>query len=213
MKRILCVLLVWMNGFLCLNAAHGQGKFSMSITGTPFYRYARTERSTYFPWLNGGSAIPVDIHVRQSGVGYSLGAMVRYSLSTQWSVSSGVWFNHIAYKQPTISTSPSQTVLFTDTRSRNFQVPLLANCELSSKRISPYFSGGVVLSLPSNVIWPDGSTFKNADKRVRLYPTLGAGVLYHLSADASLIAQPSLTYILPIGNYTTYKNYQFGFQA
>jgi hypothetical protein len=217
MKFIVCVILIWTVYLVSLKSVLGQGKFSLSLSGAPNYGYTSTHFSSTFPMINGG--MPLDIRIRQTTQIYTVGLMARYAISNQFSIATGIWRNYSSYQLPTITTIPDQAanpndpqIIGTASHKRNYQLPVLVNFQSSAKRLSPYFSVGGLVDFPAVTVFENGSTGKTPNQNIRVFPTIGAGIIYQLNDQFSLVAQPTFTYILPSVTYIDYQNYQLGLQ-
>lgn len=218
MRVSLCTFLAWIMYLLVSEPVLAQGKFSLSLSAAPNYRYASTHFSSTLSSINGG--MPVDVRIRQDGQVYSLGIMARYTLSKHFSAATGIWRNYTNYQLPTITTVPDLSANPNDpqiigiaSHKRNYQLPLLINYQSSLSRLSPYFSIGGLVDFPSITVFENGNTGKTPNQDTRIYPTVGAGVIYQVSNKFSLIAQPTFTYFLPKGTFIDYLNYQLGLQT
>jgi hypothetical protein len=159
MRCGLCFVLVLVGCLLHLHVGLGQGKLSLSLQVSPHYTAAKTNFISEIPvFLNGSSAInvtPVDVKLRQTGQGYSVGVMARYTASDNLSFSTGVLINRTSYRAPVLVTNPDLSadpngiqIEGIATTKRNYQIPLLINYQSSAKRLSPYFSAGGVVNFP-----------------------------------------------------------------
>jgi hypothetical protein len=218
MRVSLYTFLAWILYLLIPECVSAQGRFSLSVSAAPNYRYASTHFSSTFSITNGG--MPVDVHIRQNGQVYSLGIMARYMLSKHFSVATGIWRNYTNYQLPTITTIPDLSANPNDpqiigiaSHKRNYQLPVLISYQSSLSRLSPYFSIGGLVNFPSITVFENGNTGKTPNQDTRVYPTVGAGIIYQVSDKFSLIAQPTFTYLLPNGTFINYLNYQLGLQT
>ncbi|MBK5646947.1 MAG: hypothetical protein I4N51_07450 [Acinetobacter sp.] len=218
MRVLLHTFLIWVVYLLTPAPVLAQDKFSISLSAAPSYRYASTHFSSTFSVINGG--MPVDVRIRQSGQVYSLGIMARYMLSKHFSIATGIWRNYISYQLPTITTIPDLSANPNDpqiigiaSHKRNYQLPVLISYQSSFNRLSPYFSVGGLVDFPSITVFENGDTGKTPNQDTRVYPTVGAGIIYQVSNKFSLIAQPTFTYFLPKGTFINYLNYQVGLQT
>ncbi|MVM35303.1 outer membrane beta-barrel protein [Spirosoma sp. HMF4905] len=217
MRQLIRIIGIWIGLVVNHSPIFGQSKFSFSISAAPGYTYSNTNATILLP--DNSITIPVDVEYQQKGVGYSVGILARYELSTHFSVSTGIWLNHNHYNQPTISTNPDLTlnptgvqVVGESSTTRNYQIPVLVNYQSSTKRLSPYFSAGTYINFPYTKIYAEGTgTLPN--QKIRIYPTLGAGIKYQLSNHLSLITQPTFTYLIPIRTYNSYQYYQLSLQT
>lgn len=218
MRQLIRFVGIWIALVINHSPMFGQNKFSFSISAAPCYTYSNTTSTLQYP-LGNSTILPVDVHYQQKGSGYSVGVLARYEFSAHFSVSSGIWLNHNHYNQPTINTNPDLTlnpngiqVVGGPSNTRNYQIPLLVNYQSSTKRLSPYFSAGTYINLPYTKIFPEGTTTV-PNQKIRLYPTIGAGIKYQLSNHLSLVTQPTFTYLVPISTYISYQYYQLSLQT
>lgn len=220
MKNFTFILLVSLIYGISFSPVLGQHKFSLSLSTAPTYQLLDSRSIITIPDVNGGPASPVEIHTQRTGLGYLVGLMARYAFSDRFSVSTGLWSNRLHYRTPTIATTPDLTtnpnnvqIIATASNTYAYQIPLLISYQLPGKRLSPYFSAGALITFPSVVSFEGGGTYRAANRKVYVYPTLGAGISYQLNAHFSIIAQPTFTYILPNGTFVSYSNYQIGVQT
>ncbi|CAN5361484.1 hypothetical protein BH09BAC4_BH09BAC4_09820 [soil metagenome] len=222
MRSTLFLIGIWSILVVKHNQVFGQNKFSYSISAAPIYTYIRTNSTINLPEFVGNSStltfMDVNTDIRQTGQGYSVGLMARYEFSTHFSISTGIRLNHYKANEATITTNPDVTsssnpqIIVEANKRRNYQIPLLINYQSSTKRLSPYFSAGVLINFPYVTIY-DGGTFTRPNQKIELYPTLGAGILYRFNDHFSLIAQPTFSYILPSRTYISYQYYQLSLQT
>lgn len=143
--------------------------------------------------------------------------MGHYALTTNWSVSTGFWYNRSSTDGifPFAPGSiPARYI------TRILQIPLLLNYRSSQKRLSPYFSAGALASfLQPTIFRPEsGSGLDDAkvrfDQSVKYRAVLGAGISYQLNPHLSFIAQPLLIWnFKPSSNYTHFVSYQLNGQT
>lgn len=216
MKRNISFLLIF--NLFYSSAAWAQSKLSVGIVVSPLTRHITTQ--SVIPLIDAsGNLFPVNTHYAQMGSGYALGLMAQYQLTLHWSVSAGIWQNRTHLGTPSITTNPDLTTMPNQPQIsglsytyRAYQAPISVNYRSSLKRLSPYFSAGGQFSFPYTGIFPDGDKLKSPNQRLHFYPTLGVGVSYWLTQSVTLLAQPTFTYILPKGTYSSYSNYQLSFQ-
>lgn len=218
MKSIVFIILTWTICLVTLKSVLGQGKFSLSLSIAPDYHYTNTHFTSTFSTINGGT--PIDVRIRTTGQSYSVGLMARYAVSNQFSIATGIWRTYSNNQLPTIATIPDLSANPNDpqiigiaTHKRNYQIPVLVNFQSAMKRLSPYFSVGGLVNFPSITVFEDGSKGKTPNQNVRVYPTIGVGIIYRIRDRFSLTAQPTFTYILPNGTFINYLNYQLGLQT
>ena len=154
---IICLLL------LAYPRAQAQSKFSGGFFLSPFSSYS-------------GSPLNIESPSRYA-TGALFGAAFQYSVSSKWSLASGVLYESARVKfNPDGLFSASYII-----RRRNVALPLLVNFQPSSKKVSPYLSAGVLFS-PSNNEWG-----------VATRMLLAAGLSYRAGSRWLVIAQPAFT--------------------
>ena len=191
MKAILLAALLGIAG-----NASAQSRFSMSANVAPILK-----SSTFYD-----NTSPV----RQSTTytGFGIGTNLHFQFSPRWSASSGLWLEWVK------SRSTEQSVL---NNPHYFKIPLLVNYQLGQKRLSPYFTTGLVLEKfkYSTVVFLDGAgagntTIYNVGERAQLKLLLAAGMKYDLNESLSLVVQPTF-----ISNslHVLNRGYQLNFQT
>lgn len=197
MKHLFCLI-----GFLALltTVAVGQHKWAISATATPLYEQANYRRLYLYPDSDGQIVEPVFLSGKRSAWGYEAGLTLRYTYAPGWSVGTGVWYRQLTLRQGRPVDAGEGT---TAVRSRAVRVPLLLNYQYSTKRLSPYFSAGVLLdfSMASRVVVTrDGESTQRLRLGTSLGPVfhalLGAGAQYRVNSRYSFIVQPVGTYNL-----------------
>lgn len=194
MRSAFYSLIILTGCILSASDAFSQSKFTLSATVAPFYGHSKSTIEAMMPDPNGSGAItPQVLRSEFSSKGYWAGANGRYSFSQKWSVSTGLWFNYSGSGKAG-----------TKSRTHHFSIPVIANLQISEKKLSPYFSVGALWNFgtTSRVTIPDIGTvtFKSDRTTSRISPLLGAGVIYHFAERLSLIAQPTFSYALPRSN-------------
>jgi hypothetical protein len=209
MKAVVGIVITFVSVLLSARSLSAQGKFSLSISGSPTYSYSKTKQSVLVPDIGKGGFIPLDLASQSTGRGYTIGLLGRYAFQPKWSVSTGIWMSYNQTDVPTLETSmPVDHSPFGRTRSRHYQVPILVNFQSSARRLSPYFSAGALFSFRSPTylnIGNDQEIRIAADRRkVTVVPTIGVGAIYRMSNHLSLAVQPTFNYYLPQGTYSSY---------
>ena len=209
---------------LSVTLVSAQHRFGFSVTAAPTYSYANSTQTIYLPAVYVPSApvgstdpVPVDYSSKTQTWGYVTGIMAHYTFTPNWSVSTGFWYNRFStdgifpFAPGNVSARYITQIL---------QVPLLANYRSSQKRLSPYFSAGVLASfLQPTIFRPEaGSGLDDAkvrfDQSVKYRAMLGAGISYRLNPHVSLIAQPMLIWnFKPKGDFSHYVSYQVNGQT
>jgi hypothetical protein len=218
MRYVAGVIAIIVAVLIPLSNTFAQGKFSLSISGAPTYSYLKAEQTILLPDYSNGNIIPVDFSSRTTGRGYTIGLMGRYSFRRKWSVSTGAWMNYNRTDVPSVETNtPGVNLTVGQTRGRNVQVPVLVNFQSSTRRLSPYFSAGALLSFRSanylNVGNDQEIRIKTGKHDVTIVPTVGVGVIYRMSNHLSLAVQPTFNYYLPQGTYSSYFSGQASLQT
>lgn len=146
--------------------------------------------------------IPADIRSTVS----SVGLMARYHFTPKWDVSVGALYyrNTAQIKNPQAPSGESFS--FT---TEGGQVPILVNYRLTDRRLSPYFSTGVLFAksktFTDDNLWTEGM--------------VGAGVDYRFQSGLSLLLQPTASYsfykpaINSASQTINYRSYSFGAQT
>ena len=194
MKSIFFTLLLLSGFILSGPSAFSQRKFALSATVAPSYGHTKSRVEVMIPDPNVTGAITPQVWRSEiSSKGYWAGLNGRYSFSQKWSASSGVWYNY-----------SSTSKLGTKSRSHHFSIPVIANLQVTERKLSPYFSAGALWNFgtTSRLTIPDFGTvnFKSDRNTFRISPLIGAGVIYHFAERLSLVAQPTFTYAIPPSN-------------
>lgn len=209
-----CVLLV----FTSLPCT-GQRSISVSATITPVYRYTNYGRLYLYPDSDGQVVEPVFLNGPRWGSGYSAGVTARYTYAPGWSVGAGVWYQQIALRQARPASAGEGT---TTLRNRTVRVPFFINYQSSTKRLSPYFSLGLLVDFPmTSRVLVDRSG--QARQRLRLsteggpifHALLGAGASYQLNRRYSVLVQPTGSYNLGRfgGAATNFTSFELSLQT
>lgn len=182
-----------------------QSKFAFSATVAPFYTHYKTNNTVILPDKNGVLYSYVD-KSKGSWRGSWLGLSGRYSFTSKWSASTGLWFNK------SIANGGN-----TNARSYNFSIPIMVNFQTSERKLSPYFSAGVLWNFETTTHIDiadvaQSIVFKSGDKTFRTSAVAGAGGIYNFSKHLSLIAQPTFSYIFPPSGYHA-RTYQLLFHV
>lgn len=150
-----------------------------------------------------GTVSTVRSQISQYNLVSSLGLTARYQVSPHWDVSTGVLY----YSQKAYINIPSVgSVPFTST---GWQLPLLLNYRLTTRRLSPYFSAGVLFA--------KSKTFTQAP--IRTDAIVGVGVDYRFNSNWSLLVEPTANYSFErlvnedTFQYSNYRSYSIGVQT
>jgi hypothetical protein len=195
MKKIL-YFSVFLSGLVFVqNGASAQSRFTLSATVAPFYQHSKTSQTFILPTPAGGN-YDTKIKSKMTGVGYWAGVNAGYALTSRWSLATGFWFTHVNLNKPVITSAPTLVILSGKGKSHNFLVPLQINYQTSSGKLSPYFSAGALFNFKSvtKINFSEGNTGNFVDKKMKIAPMVGAGVIYHFAEHLSLIAQPIFSY-------------------
>ncbi len=136
----------------------------------------------------------------------SFGLTARYHFTPKWDVSVGAFY----YRNTAYLTNPQnpqgESIPFT---SEGGQLPVLVSYRLTNRRLSPYFSTGVIFA--------KSKTFTEAP--IRTDGVVGVGLDYQFHSGLSLLLQPTVSYSFtkPVNNaffqFTKYSSYSVGLQT
>ncbi len=215
LTTLFCSLLA---GLVFQTAASGQSRFSIAPT------FALGQRHFNFTSQFPGS----DSRLIGSSTyqGFSAGVTTHYAFSPNWSVSVGLLYNRFKGNDDYESISGVTSTRSSATgRYESIQLPVLLNYTVSTRRLSPYLSAGVLVNYNyrdtfSTTVGGSIATIQNNRKiddprAVLVQPMIGIGVQYRFTPAISLIVQPTATYEVgkPGTYYTTFRNYQVGLQT
>jgi hypothetical protein len=219
MKTSSAILITWLCIVGCINPIFGQSKFSLSLNLAPVYGHSASEQTLPIPDPNTQSAT-TDYGIRSHGIGYSFGLTGRYAFTTKWSASAGIWATSSIFSTADISFNGTQySIDFQNHHpySYAYKIPLLLNYQSSRKRLSPYFSAGASLDFRAKSYVDLGNGQEVAikvGKPLVASLLLGAGIIYRLSRQLSLVAQPTIHYTVePRPTYSYYRGYQLSLQT
>ncbi|AUD07385.1 porin family protein [Spirosoma pollinicola] len=187
----------------------GQQKLSMSVTVAPTLSHTNYNYRFFYPNSDGQVVEPVYMNGPRWANGYSAGLSLLYTYAPDWTVSSGVWFQQVTTRQARQAASGEGTVTV---HNRIVRIPLLLSYTSSMKRLSPYFSLGLLtdVPIPSRVIVTrTGQSTQylglENSRRPIFHLLVGAGVQYKLNRRYTLMAQPVWTYKFgQLGGASTY---------
>ena len=184
--------------FFTTTFSWGQPTLSVSATGSPTFSRTVYGYRYFYPESDGQIVEPVYVNGPRWATGYSAGLSVRYEYTPGWSVSSGIWYQSVSFRQARQPSAGEGTVTL---RNRVVRFPILLNYALSSKRLSPYFSLGFLIDLPlTGRVVVTRNTEPTQTLRLKTTPRpifqgmLGAGIQYKLTERYTLLAQPAWTY-------------------
>ncbi|MDB5240505.1 MAG: hypothetical protein JWP57_1130 [Spirosoma sp.] len=197
-----------------------QSRFSVGITAAPVVSYTRTRQHVLLPdYVNpGGPPIDNVFDFRSTIGGYTVGGTVLYDLTPRWSVTSGVWVSQTR-TTGTFPFMPGNLPARIVTSA--LQIPLLVNYRPSTRRLSPYFSVGVVGSSRRPTVYKpvEGAAFSTTkvtfnNGAFSTQALVGAGVSYKITPNVSLTMQPLIVWhFKPSGNFEHYIVYQINGQS
>lgn len=207
MLKKLCVVL------FCLSAnfAFSQRTISISATASPTLVRTNHNRTYLYPESDGQIVEPIFLAGTVNTAGYTSGLGAQYTYAPGWSVAAGVWYSQTGRQQARLPAAGEGT---TTLRSRTLRLPLLLNYQPLTRRLSPYFSLGLLLDFPLNarVIvdradQPMQRLRLRNDKGPVFQPSLGAGGRYQVNNRWALIVQPVWSYNLGrFGGSRTYNS-------
>lgn len=143
--------------------------------------------------------------------GYTSGLGAHYAYAPGWSVAAGVWYSQTSRQQVRLPAAGEGT---TTLRSRTVRLPLLLNYYHATRRLSPYFSTGLLLDFPLNARVIVNRTGQST-QQLRLktgsgpvfQPLLGAGGRYQVNNRWAVVVQPVWSYNLGrFGGARTYNS-------
>ncbi|MEZ0486080.1 outer membrane beta-barrel protein [Fibrella aquatica] len=185
----------------CMTGVLAQSRVSI----VPAYWFNATKTSYQVDVLNPNGSrtlIPADIRSTVSSVGLT----ARYHVTPKWDVSVGALYYRNAARIANWQGPYGEPTPFT---SEGWQVPVLVNYRLTDRRLSPYFSAGVVFAksktFTADHLWTEG--------------VVGAGVDYRFNSRLSLLIQPTASYsfykpaVNPASQTLNYKAYSVGAQT
>lgn len=200
---------------LCLLSltTFGQRIVSIQATATPTLVRTAYDRMYLYPESDGQVVEPVFLVGTINSAGYTAGLTAHYAYAPGWSVAAGVWYSqHQVSLRQTNPAAPGEVT--TTLRSRTVRVPLLLSYQSSTRRLSPYFSLGLLLDFPmtARVV---ATRSGQPTQRLRLttdggpvfQSLVGAGGRYRLSPRCALVVQPAWSYNLGrFGGAQTYRS-------
>lgn len=200
-------------------SAHGQSKFSLSVSLAP--EYAHSNVSIIIPDFNPTNPGYTSLKSKTNLLNYTLGLTAGYSFSEKWSVTSGLWATHPFAGSISIFQGPQLAkVAYKYERPFNnqYRVPIMVNLRPSTNRISPYISVGTTLDFrKSAYVDIDGSGNEERvkfGKAVTFNPIVGIGVISNLKENLSLVVQPTFQYLIQSQKgYDYRRSYLVGLQV
>lgn len=176
-----------------------QPRLLVSASVVPTLSHTNYQARYLYPESDGQVVEPVFLNGIRWASGYSVGVSVLYEYAPGWSVSSGLWWQQLTIRQQRQPQAGEGTIYL---HSRAIRVPLLLNYASSMKRLSPYFSFGLLTDFPimSRVVVTQAG---ESTQRLRLFPLisrpyfhglLGAGARYRITKRYTVMAQPVWSY-------------------
>ena len=203
----------WSVALFCLVAsvAFGQRTISVQATVAPTLVRTNYNRTYLYPESDGQIVEPILLVGTVNTIGYSAGVTAHYTYTPGWSVAAGVWYSQVSLRQARPVAAGKGT---TAVRGRTVRLPLLLNYQSSTRRLSPYFSLGLLLDFPMTsrvVVTRSGQPTQHlrliSDKGPVFQPMLGAGGRYQLSHRCAVTVQPVWSYNLGrFGGSQTYTS-------
>ena len=134
-----------------------------------------------------------------------------YTYAPGWSFSSVIWYQQLTTRQARQTAAGEGT---TTVHDRVVRIPLLLNYASSTKRLSPYFSFGLLtdIPIPSRVVvtrMGQSTQYLRLDNSHRpiFHLLVGAGAQYQLNRRYTLMTQPVWTYKFgQLGGANTYDS-------
>jgi Outer membrane protein beta-barrel domain len=205
---------------LAQTSVAAQSRISVGITAAPVVNYSNIRQHILLPDYTNPGGQPIDnvLGSRSTTGGYVVGTSIQYNFTPAWSIASGFWL-YQTRRTGTFPFTPGN--LPSRIISNTFQVPLLLNYRSGTRRLSPYFSVGVVGSSNRSTLFKpvEGTAFSKTRvvfnrKAVTIQALVGAGVAYRITPHVSVTVQPLLIWhFRPSGNYDHYTAYQVNGQT
>ena len=178
----------------------GQQKLAISATVAPTYSHTFYKSRFFYPNSDGQIVEPIYMSGKRWAPGYSAGLSVLYNYAPGWSVASGIWYQQLTTRQARQTAAGDGT---TTVHNRAIRIPILLNYASSTKRLSPYFSLGLLTDIPLSarvVVVRAAESTQNLVLENSHSPVfnlmLGAGAKYQLNRRYTLMVQPAWTYQL-----------------
>ena len=185
---------------LLTTVAFSQRTVSIRATVAPTLVRTSYNRQFLYPDSDGQVVEPIFLAGRLGAIGYTAGLTAQYTYAPGWSVAAGLWYSQATLRQTRLTTLGNGTTAIS---SRTLRIPLLLNYQSSTRRLSPYFSLGLLLDFPmaSRVVVTRAG---QPTQHLRLatnagpvfQPMLGAGGRYQVNRRWALIVQPIASYNL-----------------
>lgn len=200
MKTLFSVMIILAGFLVSSSVVLGQNKFAFSASVSPFYGHINSKNTFVVPYRTGGAPIATELKSNTVTKGFYMGLNARYSFSSKWSASTGLWLSESWQGVPDITLTPAIPYYTGKEKSHNFVLPVMVNFQTSENKLSPYFSAGALWNFNSTGTANISSSesyvvFKNNNSKVT--PMVGAGVIYNFAQHLSVIAQPTFSYSIP----------------
>ncbi|WP_461147158.1 hypothetical protein [Spirosoma pulveris] len=210
---LILILTAW------ITPALGQSRFSVSVSLAPVYGHS--DSKAVFPFSTDPAYPTTTLVARSHGLGYSFGLMGHYNFSSKWSVSAGIWATaNLSSKSDFELNNNRNTIHIQSSHpfEYNYRIPVLLNYTWAIKRLSPYLSVGTSANFRStSYAYVNGQEIPiKVGKAIRNGPLMvGAGIIYQVRKNASLVVQPMLEYSLNAksANYVYAHSYMLSLQA
>ncbi|MCK8496127.1 hypothetical protein M0L20_29945 [Spirosoma sp. RP8] len=173
----------------------------ISIAPTYWYNYNSNSYQADVAFLGSNSRINVDEHNLTSSFGLS----AHYQFAPKWDASVGALY-YRGKANLIILSGQGERIPYTQ---EGWQVPVLVNYQLTSSRLSPYFSIGALFAKSTTIT--SGSIGTSG--------LVGAGLSYRFSSALSLLLQPTASYsfnrpgINEVVQFSNFINYTLGVQT
>lgn len=207
MKALFSAIIIWAVFLLSSSAVFGQSKFAFSALAAPFYGHINSKNTFVVPYGAGGELITTEMKSKTTTKGYWVGLNGRYSFSSKWSASTGLWLSESRQNVPDITFIPAIPYFTGSGKSHNFVIPVKVNFQTSESKLSPYFSAGAFWNFNTtsrvNISGSETSAVFRSDNS-KVTPMVGAGVIYNFAQHLSVIAQPTFSYAFPASGLNTH---------
>lgn len=177
----------------------GQQTLSVSATLIPTLAHTNYQQRSFYPESDGQIVEPVFLDGGHWATGYGAGLSILYTYAPGWSISSGLAYQQTTIRQARQPLAGEGTVTF---QSRFLRVPLQLNYASSTRRLSPYFSLGLLTDFPitSRMVVTrvgESTQYLRHDPLITrpiFQGLLGAGFRYKLGERCMGMVQPIWTY-------------------
>jgi hypothetical protein len=156
------LVLILLAASLTGETVRAQSRFSIAPVVAPFSSYSDSYKQNYLRFKYGS--------------GLTIGANINYHFTPVWSFTTGYW-----YQWSSVKAQRGDFFTFYRSKEEYTHIPLLLNMRPSSGKVSPYFSGGILLSKQTGL-----------DRSLVAKTLLVAGVSYQITPQLTVVAQPTL---------------------